>query len=133
MQIPCARAVKSHPFAKGRFLFEAVGEGDEAVAGELEQRPYNARPRLSAEDDVSVSEVAAYAYCAKAWHLEYVLGHGVDSSVEERRESGIADHQAHGKRLRRLQRVGRPLLRAAVILFALSIGLAITALVIGPR
>jgi CRISPR-associated exonuclease Cas4 len=101
------------------------------MAGELEQPHGSARSRRAADDDVNASEVAAYAYCAKAWHLEYVLGLRADAIAEERRELGIAKHDAHGARVRRLQRVGQPLLRIALILFAVAGTLVIAALLVG--
>ena len=101
------------------------------MAGELE-RPYGGtRVRPEADDDVLASEVAAYSYCAKAWHLEYVLGCRADAAVEKRREVGTAEHDAHGTRVRRLQRIGQPLMRTAVFLLVLAGVLMITAMMIG--
>ena len=101
------------------------------MAGELEQSGRSARSQPATDDDVLASEVAAYSYCAKAWHLEYVLGCRADAAVEKRREVGTAEHDTHGTRVRRLQRIGQPLLRAAVFLFFLAGALMITALMIG--
>jgi hypothetical protein len=91
------------------------------------------RREAAEDDDVTASEVAAYAYCAKAWHLENVVKRPPDSDAGERREVGVAHHEAQGARVRRLQRVGRPLLLAALFLFAIGVALAITALVFGQR
>ena len=91
------------------------------------------RPHAAEDDDVTASEVAAYAYCAKAWHLENVVGRQPDTRGEERRDLGVAHHEVQGARVRRLQRVGQPLLRAALLLFAIGVALATVALVIGQR
>jgi hypothetical protein len=51
-------------------------------------------------EDVTASEVACYAYCAKAWHLEHVLRLATPDEVAKRRELGVMDHEAHGRRVR---------------------------------
>ena len=51
-------------------------------------------------EDVTASEVACYAYCAKAWHLEHVLQLSPPGEVTDRRELGVTDHEAHGRRVR---------------------------------
>ena len=99
------------------------------MAGELDQ-PYRGKVRPQADDDVLASEIAAYAYYAKAWHLEYVLGHRADAAADERRRAGTVEHEAHGARIRRLERVGQPLLRVGVILLALGVALAIAAFLV---
>jgi hypothetical protein len=101
------------------------------VAGELEQPYRGTRVRPEADDDVLASEIAAYAYCAKAWHMEYVLGHRADAAADERRRAGIVEHEAHGARVRRLERVGQPFLRAGVFLLALGVALTIAAFLVG--
>ena len=101
------------------------------MEGELEPPRSSTRARPAADDDVLASEVAAYAYCAKAWHLEYVLGNRAGIAAEERRRVGVMEHDAHGVRVRRLERVGRPLLRAAFVLIAVACALAIAAVLAG--
>ena len=59
------------------------------------------------DDDVTASEVAAYTYCAKAWHIERVLRLSADEQASARRTQGTEDHVAHGMRLKQLQRFGR--------------------------
>ena len=59
------------------------------------------------DDDVTASEVAAYAYCAKAWHLESVLRRPVDSATTRRRVTGADRHLTHGARVARVSRFGR--------------------------
>ena len=61
------------------------------------------------------SEVAQYAYCARAWWLGSVQG--LRSSHAEALESGRAAHRQHGRRLRRSDRIHR--------LAYLSLGLAL--------
>ena len=51
-------------------------------------------------EDVTASEVACYAYCAKAWHLEHVLHLSPPGEVTNRRELGVTDHESHGRRVR---------------------------------
>lgn len=46
--------------------------------------------------DVTASEIACYAYCAKAWHLEHVQHVVVPDETSRRREHGVAAHEAHG-------------------------------------
>jgi hypothetical protein len=94
-------------------------------------------PRLTAvspplEDDiVMASEVAAYAYCAKAWHLEHVLGNPGSAAGQARRDAGSAAHLEHGRRIARSERSARPLFRLAIILLALALILAVAALSVG--
>ena len=49
---------------------------------------------------MSASEAANYAFCAKAWHLEHVLGGAVSTTAGERRAIGVAAHVAHGASIR---------------------------------
>ena len=48
-------------------------------------------------DDVTASEAATYAFCAKAWHLEHVLGKAASPRADARREQGIRQHEQHGE------------------------------------
>ncbi len=52
--------------------------------------------------DVTASEVASYAYCAKAWHLHYVLGKEPSREATARQEAGVIAHESHGIAVRRL-------------------------------
>lgn len=61
----------------------------------------------SPTDDVTASEIACYAYCAKAWHLQYVLGVDGRPEASMRRTVGVAQHRAHGRRVAFLSRLGR--------------------------
>ena len=60
-------------------------------------------PGLHESDrDVTASEVASYAYCAKAWHLRYVLGKEPSRQATARQEAGVTAHESHGIAVRRL-------------------------------
>lgn len=52
--------------------------------------------------DVTASEVASYAYCAKAWHLRYVMEREPSRVASVRQEAGIVAHEIHGSRVGRL-------------------------------
>ncbi len=52
--------------------------------------------------DVTASEVASYAYCAKAWHLRYVMEREPSRQATVRQEAGIVAHEIHGRRVGRL-------------------------------
>jgi hypothetical protein len=72
------------------------------------------------DEDVTASEVAAYAYCAKAWHLESVLRKPVDSATASRRISGADLHLAHGTRVSRVSRFGRLAMWASGVLLVVA-------------
>ena len=90
------------------------------------------QPRASsppdAHTDVTASEVASYAYCAKAWHLRYVLRNEPSGQASAHQEAGVVAHEIHGVRVKRLawlERrapilvVGLGLLGAALVVLAL--------------
>lgn len=66
--------------------------------------------------DVTASEIACYAYCAKAWHLEHVQHVVAPAETSRRREEGVAAHEAHGASVRTL---GRERSRARIIVAVL--------------
>ena len=81
------------------------------------------------EEDVTASDVAAFAYCAKAWHLERVLRKPVDTAAMARRITGVDRHLDHGTRLARVGRFGRGALWAsATLLIVAAILLAVAML-----
>lgn len=84
--------------------------------------------RASAQDDVLASEAATYAFCAKAWHLEYVLGRLPAAEVVQRRSEGTKQHDEHGARVRGQQRTDPRLLIWSVALLILAGVLVILAL-----
>ena len=74
----------------------------------------------SEDDDVTASEVAAYTYCAKAWHLERVLHTSAGTDGKRRRAEGVERHIAHGAHLIRLHRFGRRSLWLSAGLFVVA-------------
>ena len=64
-------------------------------------RPRSAPPRDSSAD-VTASEVASYAYCAKAWHLRYVMDREPSRQAAVRQQVGVLAHETHGIRVGRL-------------------------------
>lgn len=85
-------------------------------------------PRGRRHGDVTASEVASYAFCAKAWHLERVARATPSAAGRMRRERGVERHRAHGARVGALQSHGRTLLRAGGVLLVLALLLALAAL-----
>ena len=78
------------------------------------------RPRPS--EDVTASEIAAHAYCAKSWHLERVLGVQASAQAAQRRSNGVAGHEDYGAAVRAgslLGLNGRSLILALLALAAL--------------
>ena len=73
------------------------------------------------DDDVTASEVAAYAYCAKAWHLERVLHRSANPEGQRLRAEGVERHIEHGARLGRLHRFGRRFFWLSVALLILAV------------
>jgi len=81
--------------------------------------------------DVTASEIACYAYCAKAWHLEHVQHVVAPAETVRRREDGVAAHEAHGASLRALRRE-RSRARVVVAALLMIAGLAIAAVILLP-
>lgn len=79
-------------------------------------------------DDVTASELAAYAYCAKAWHLERVVGVEASAEAARRRDVGTAGHERHGAVVRtgsQLRQHSRSLIFVLLVLAGLFTSLAI--------
>src|SRR5437588_158169 len=93
--------------------------------------PRDATRRVrGATDDVTASEVGTYVFCAKAWHLEHVLGKRPSAVATRRRTVGVAEHDTHGARVVALQRSGPRLARwvaALLVLAAVLLALGIFA------
>ena len=93
--------------------------------------PMTGRQKDAHDADVTASELAAFVYCAKAWHLERVLGAVPSTAANERRDAGIGDHGRHGNAVR----VGSWLARhsAAVVggFVLLAILFAVLAIILG--
>jgi len=77
------------------------------------------------EDDVTASELAAFSYCAKAWHLERIAGLRPSTDAARERKAGIARHTRHGAQVHAGSWLARhshiaiaALLVLAVLLFA---------------
>ena len=85
-----------------------------------------ARP-VEEEDDVTASEAATYAFCAKAWHLERVRGVAPSRDSQERRAAGVTRHEAHGARVEEFRRIGPRLVRWTAALFVLAAVLLVLA------
>ncbi len=82
------------------------------------------QPGLHDSDrDVTASEVASYAYCAKAWHLRYVLGKEPSRPATARQEAGVSAHESHGIAVRRLAWLERRAISlvAGLLLFAAAL------------
>lgn len=68
--------------------------------------------------DVTASEVASYAYCAKAWHLRHVLRREPSGKAFAQQEAGVVAHEIHGGRVKRLAWLER---RAPILVVGLSV------------
>lgn len=82
---------------------------------------------------MTASEIGAYAYCAKAWHLERVLRAAPSGDAVRRRAAGVVRHRGHGSRVRALGAAGRTLAWAAAILLALAAVLLLLAALVSGR
>lgn len=74
----------------------------------------------SSAGDVTASETATYAFCAKAWHLERVLRQPVARQALHRRAIGTALHQEHGTDIKEAPRTVTRLLVWAMVLLGLA-------------
>ena len=81
--------------------------------------------------DVTASELAAFAYCAKAWHLERVLGTRASTSASRRRDVGIDDHLRHGTDVRMGHWLARHAGFVVAALVLVAVLLAVLAFVVG--
>jgi hypothetical protein len=73
---------------------------------------------------VTASEIAAFAYCAKAWHLQYVQKAQPTLDALSRRAEGVRQHEHHGRLIGmqgRLERRRIALTSALVLLAFLAI------------
>ena len=92
----------------------------------MQMRKPRSAVALSDRDDVTASEIACFAYCAKAWHLEHVLQVVPADEVMQRRERGVTAHNVHGQRVRLLDTLARRriALMTGFLLFALVAAIA---------
>ena len=87
--------------------------------------------RASRDDaEVTASEVASYAFCAKAWHLERARGRAPSERAVARRAKGATRHEAHGAKVLAARRSGTRLVAWTVLLLAVAVILALVALVL---
>ena len=83
--------------------------------------------------DVSASEVASYVFCAKAWHLEHVMGTAPSAAGYERRAMGVEAHAAHGASIRSAHRVSTWLVRGLVTVLVLALAVLVLGLLMSSR
>ena len=89
--------------------------------------------RTHSRTDVSASEAATYTFCAKAWHLEHVLGATPSATADQRRVAGIEAHLEHGADIHARNRLDAWLLRALVALFLIAVSLLILGVALKAR
>ena len=73
--------------------------------------------------DVSASKAANYTFCAKAWHLEHVLGAKPSAIADQRRTAGVEAHVRHGADVLSASRMSIWLVRGVVALLVIALGL----------
>lgn len=77
-------------------------------------------PEIDRHPIITASEIGAFVYCAKAWHLQRC---GTESQSESADE-GILFHQKHGAGISRaegLDRIGKALALTALMLLLILI------------
>jgi hypothetical protein len=74
---------------------------------------------------VSASELAAYAYCGRAYWLERVVRTEVTAPHEIRRTAGVDAHTAHGRRVATARWLRR-LAVVALLIVAISLALILS-------
>lgn len=83
--------------------------------------------------DVSASEAASYAFCAKAWHLEHVLGAAPSASANQRRVVGVEAHAKHGAHIQAANQARTWLVRGLVALLLVAVAVFVLGLVLSAR
>ena len=81
-------------------------------------------------DDVTASEIACYAYCAKAWHIEHVQHLTPPAETMDRREAGVRAHEMHGREVELMSTLVRRQLSFVVVLLFLAVLAALIAVLI---
>jgi len=87
--------------------------------------------RKRPDDDVTASELGAFTYCAKAWHLARVAGVPVTDGAARSRDGGIIDHARHGRSVRAGTWLGRHGRWAIVGLLVLAVVFGLLAVIAG--
>lgn len=81
-------------------------------------------------DDVTASEIACYAYCAKAWHIEHVQHLAPPAETLDRRAAGVRAHELHGRDVELMSTLVRRQRRfIAVLLFVAVLAALVAALI----
>jgi hypothetical protein len=93
-------------------------------------RTRNLRHHVAIGNDVSASEAGEYVFCAKAWHLEHVVGSHPSNEAQELRRSGTVAHLAHAIGIREAHRVAVLVSRVIVGLLAISLVLLMLGIVL---
>ena len=83
--------------------------------------------------DVSASEAAGYVFCAKAWHLEHVLGAKPSAAGNERRAAGAEAHALHGASVRSGHRISTWLVRGLVTVLVFALAALVLGLLMSAR
>ena len=81
-------------------------------------------------DDVTASEIACYAYCAKAWHIEHVQRLAPPSETMDRRAAGVRAHEMHGRDVELMSTLVRRQRWFVVVLLFLAVLAALVAALI---
>lgn len=81
--------------------------------------------------DIAISELASFAYCAKAWHLEKVVGVSAMPAVRRNRDAGVAHHVAHDRQARSAIQVSRRIRVLPFVLILIAVALFAAAIAAG--
>jgi hypothetical protein len=80
---------------------------------------------------VTASEIATFAFCANAWHLEHVLKVEPTLEARARRTAGVLQHEHHGRMVGMQDRLERRHVALTVGLILVAL-LALVALFFAP-
>jgi len=94
----------------------------------LRKRDWRHNPESGS--DVSASEAATYAFCAKSWHLEHVVKCPPSDLAREVRRSGTAAHLTHGAMIGEAHRLAAWWSRPILALLAISLVLVVISILL---
>jgi hypothetical protein len=97
---------------------------------EVDVRPNRETEVRTPDDDATASEIAAFAYCAKAWHLERVIGAPASAASARLRHAGTTHHARHGGGVQLGSWLSRYSRLAVLALLVLAGALAVLAMLI---